>query len=616
MAKPTLIYDGECGFCSRWIERWRVTTGSRVEYLTSREAASKFPAISEGEFSEAVQWVGENGERLSGAPAVFAALSASSASARALQSLYKETAPFARAVDAAYAAVARNRMLFSRLTRWLWGADVRPPAYAVSARIFLHLLGLIYLVAFLWYWVQLAGLNGERGILPATEFFNKAREILGSEAYLQFPSVFWLGAGDGALYGWCGAGILASVLLMFGFAPLPCLVFLWVDYLSLIVAGQVFYQFQWDNLLLEAGFLAIFVSPLDLRLRRGANPPRPARFLLVWLLFRLIFASGVVKLSSGDPAWLNGTALDYHYFTQPLPTPVAWLAQQLPGWWQVMSVRVMFFIELVFPFFLFVPRRPRLVAAGGIAALQVLIALTGNYGFFNLLTLALCLLAIDDTVWRKWVPGLRAPAAATQLQAHGDAAVPARFLPQPFLVAVAVVIFLLSLVPLASSFRRPIPLAASLILAYQSVAPLRTINGYGLFSVMTKERREIIVQGSDDGMTWKSYVFRFKPGDPRRAPPWVAPYMPRLDWQMWFAALGTVDQNPWFLRFLERIFQGSPSVLALLEENPFPDGRPRLVRALTDRYTFTTTADRARTGNWWNVEPVGIYCPEVSLETR
>ena len=202
-----------------------------------------------------------------------------------------------------------------------------------------------------------------------------------------------------------------------------------------------------------------------------------------------------------------------------------------------------------------------------------------------------------------------------QLQAQAIA-VPARFLPRPFLLGAAVVIFVLSLVPLASSFRRPIPLAAPLILAYQSVAPLRTINGYGLFSVMTKERREIIVQGSDDGMTWKSYVFRFKPGDPRRAPPWVAPYMPRLDWQMWFAALGSIDQNQWFLRLLERIFEGSPSVLALLEENPFPNGRPRLVRALTDRYTFTTMAERARTGNWWNVEPVGIYCPEVSPETR
>ncbi|HEY5769968.1 MAG TPA: lipase maturation factor family protein, partial [Terrimicrobium sp.] len=301
------------------------------------------------------------------------------------------------------------------------------------------------------------------------------------------------------------------------------------------------------------------------------------------------------------------TALDYHYFTQPLPTPVAWFAQQLPGWWQVMSVRVMFFVELCLPFLLFGPRRLRLLAACGIAALQFLIALTGNYGFFNLLTLALCLLAVDDAVWKKWAPARwasRPPGRET------------RFLASPLLLVVAVVIFSLSLVPLGASFRRPIRVLAPLIPAYHSVAPFRTINGYGLFAAMTKERKEVVVQGSDDGATWSTYAFRFKPGDPRRAPGWVAPYMPRLDWQMWFAALGRAEDNPWFLHFLERLLDGSPSVLGLLEENPFPHGRPRLVRALSDRYTFTTIGERARTGNWWNVEPAAIYRSEVSLETR
>jgi Lipase maturation factor len=183
-------------------------------------------------------------------------------------------------------------------------------------------------------------------------------------------------------------------------------------------------------------------------------------------------------------------------------------------------------------------------------------------------------------------------------------------------VAAAVTIFLLSLVPLAGAFRRPVPLFGPLMAAYGSVAPFRTINGYGLFAVMTKERKEIVVQGSEDGVIWKTYAFRFKPGDPRRAPPWVAPYMPRLDWQMWFAALGTVEQSPWFLHFLERLLEGSPSVSGLLEENPFPNKPPRLVRALSDRYTFTTMAERDRTGNWWNVEPAAIYCPAASLEAR
>ena len=273
MAKPTLIYDGECVFCSRWIERWRLSTGDQVDYVTSEQAASKFPGISEGELAEAVQWVGADGERLSGASAIFAALATTSASGRALRTLYGDTPAFARAADAAYSVVARNRMIFSRLTRWLWGADVRPPTYAVSGRIFLRLLGFIYLVAFVSFWMQMGGLIGEGGILPAGEFFLRAKEMLGAEAYWRFPSVCWLGAGDTALYGWCGAGIVVSIVLMLGFAPLPCLVFLWADYLSLSVAGQIFYQFQWDILLLEAGFLGIFLSPLDLRLAKAGNPP-------------------------------------------------------------------------------------------------------------------------------------------------------------------------------------------------------------------------------------------------------------------------------------------------------------------------------------------------------
>ena len=608
MAKPTLIYDGDCEFCSRWIERWRLGTGDRVDYLTSQEAAPKFPEISEAQFAEAVQWIDVPGERLSGASAVFALLATMSAVGRALRSLYREVPVFARAMDAAYGLVARNRVVFSRLTRWLWGADLRPPTYAISGRIFLHLLGFIYLVAFVSFWVQLGGLNGENGILPARDFFQKAKEILGAEAYWQFPSVCWFAASDRALYGWCGAGVIVSALLMFGFAPLPCLVFLWVDYLSLTVAGQIFYQFQWDILLLEAGFLSIFLSPLSLSLAKAQDPPGPARFLLIWLLFRLVFASGVVKLSSGDPAWLNGTALNYHFFTQPLPTALAWFAQQLPGWWQLMSVRVMFFVEIVLPFFLFAPRRPRLFAAAGISLLQILIALTGNYGFFNLLTLALCLLAIDDAVWRVWTGAKQIRDSAVR---HSS-----RYLPRRILLVVSLIIFSLSLVPLASAFRRPLPALAPLVALYQTIAPLRTINGYGLFAVMTKERREILIQGSEDGVTWKPYRFRFKPEDPRRAPGWMAPYMPRLDWQMWFAALGNAQDNPWFFNFLERLLSHSISVTDLLGEDPFAGRPPRWVRALSDRYTFTTVAERQQTGKWWNVEPVAIYCRELSLESR
>jgi hypothetical protein len=312
----------------------------------------------------------------------------------------------------------------------------------------------------------------------------------------------------------------------------------------------------------------------------------------------------VVKLSSGDPTWADGTALNYHYFTQPLPTPVAWFAQQLPEWFQSLSVRATLFIELVLPFLLFFPRRLRLLGAGGIAFLMVLIVITGNYGIFNLLTLALCLLAVDDAVWGRLASRI---ASASR---H-------RYLPGLALRPMAAGIILLSLVPLAATFRQPMPWIEPLARVYESVQPFRTINGYGLFASMTTKRREIIVQGSDDGVNWKTYGFRFKPGPVHRAPPWVAPYMPRLDWQMWFAALSSGRRIPWFENFLIRLMQGSSPVLDLLGETPtFVDGRPRYVRALGDGYKFTTKAERGDTGNWWKAEPLAIFYPAVSLQER
>ena len=602
MQKPLLIFDGECHFCRRWIARWKEATRDRVDYLPSQEAAQRFPEIPPEEFTRAVQWVEPHGRREAGAAAILCALATTSPVMRQVLAFYRRFSFFAHFAEGVYMAVSRHRSLLSSLTRLLWGDDVRHPTFARATRIFLHLLGGIYLVAFVSYWRQLAGLNGSEGLLPASGFFTQAREYLGPAAYWQFPSLCWLNASDPALNSFCAIGTLAALLLMLGIAAPVSLIILWISYLSLTIAGQVFYQFQWDILLLETGFLAIFVAPWSWRLK-NTNPLRLGHFLLLWLLFRLMFASGIVKLSSGDPAWAAGIALDFHYFTQPLPTPLAWYVQQLPPWWQWLSVKAMFAIELGLPFFLFGPRRMRLAGAAGLAALQAGIALTGNYGIFNLLTMALCLLAIDDRQWPRWTP-LENPALA------------GRFLPKSGLALIATPIIFLSMVPLCRSFRKPMPWLAPLAEAYEYIAPFRTINGYGLFAVMTTERREIIIQGSDDGIRWKTYEFRYKPGPLKRPPPMIAPYMPRLDWQMWFAALGSLEGNPWLQSLLLHLLTGSRPVLDLLENNPFPDKPPRHVRALTDNYTFTTAHERAINGAWWKADPQAIYCPAVSLPQR
>lgn len=596
--RPVLLYDGECRFCCRWIERWKVATGDRVDYLTAQSSKEKFPDIPETAYGEAVQWIGEDGSHCAGAEAVFWALATSTMRGRALLWAYQSIALFRWITDAVYRLVAKQRMFFSLLTRWLWGSDIRPPSFAFSYWLFLRLLGVCYLIAFLSYWHQAEGLSGNHGIIPATEFFDYAKQALGDRAFSQLPSVCWWGADSASLVIWSAIGIMASVLLIAGVLPTACLIVSWAVYLSLCVAGEIFYGYQWDALILEAGFLAIFFAPLTVRpaLWGGASS-RVGRFILMWLLFRLMFSSGMVKLASGDPTWANATALDFHYFTQPIPTPLAWFMQQLPAWFQTLSVRGMFFVELVLPFFLFAPGRLRLIAAGGLMALQVLIALTGNYGFFNLLSLALCLLAIDDAAWRR----LRIPISPRAM----------RNMPRFVLYPVAVALIALSMVPFLGTLGWRTP--EWLVECYAKVAPFRSINSYGLFAVMTTQRKEIIVQGSDDGVTWKTYSFRYKPGDPHRAPPWVAPYMPRLDWQMWFAALGDIRSNPWFVRFLQRLQQNSPAVVALIETNPFPDKPPKYLRAQLDDYRFTTTAEKKETGDWWKVEPAGVYCPEVSL---
>lgn len=598
-ARPVVIFDQDCRFCCKWVERWKESTGDRVEYIPGEEAESRFPDIPPDDLKGAVQFLTPEGARHQGAGAVFRLMAYFPGSKGLLARAHKQAPLFRALTEAVYAIVAANRQVFSRITASLWGRDVRRPTFVNASEGFLKILAVTYGIAFLSYAVQARGLVGTHGILPAGKFLEQVREAVGAAGYWLAPTVLWLGSSDMALLAVCAAGFLFAGCLFFGwFRPLA-LAGMWVLYLSLVTGGQIFYAFQWDGLLLEAGFLALFLTPW--RRSPGARPAPSSigRLLLLWLLFRLMLSSGVVKLMSGDPAWHTLTALDYHYWTQPLPNPMAWYAAQLPQAVQKLSALGMFAVELILPFFLFLPRRPRMLAFWGIAGLQALIALTGNYGFFNLLTFGLCLLLVEDRSWPRWA-GKFEPAI---LRGHGRG----RWLQG--LAAAALI--LLSLVPLCSVFGVRLP--SAFVTTYSAIAPLRTINSYGLFAVMTTERPEIIVQGSNDGFDWKTYTFRWKPGPLNRPPLQVAPFMPRLDWQMWFAALGSARDNPWFLAFLQGLLEGKPEVLALLEKNPFDGKPPMAVRALLDDYTFSDGQQKKATGNWWRSEPRGIYVPEVRL---
>lgn len=624
-ANPLLIFDGDCRFCTLWIRRWRQIAGAAVDSqpFQSTEVASRFPEISREQFASAVQLIEPDGQVHAGARAVFGTL-AQNPAWRWLLTLYQSSGLFARSTDFGYRFVAGHRAWFSRLT-WLgWGDEVESPTYFRVRWLFLRGLALIYLVAFVSLWSQIDGLVGSHGILPADQFMTDITEQaqanrIGWDRFRLLPTLCWFSASDASLDAQCAAGAVLSVVLLAGLSPTVCLTLLWGLYLSLTVVGREFLGFQWDNLLLETGLLAIFLAPTQFRpSRASASPPsRVVLWLLRLLLFKLMFQSGCVKLLSGDALWRQLTALTVHYETQPLPTWVGWYAHQLPVWFQKLSCLWMFGVELVVPFLIFAPRRPRMFGAALLATLQVLILLTGNYTFFNWLTLLLCVLLLDDFALRRFRLGRHTDKAANRSLPEAERLVPGARSRSAWRRAVtlllAALIVPVTALQLLAMFNIRSPLLTPVAAVYGWVSPLRSLNSYGLFAIMTSARQEIIVEGSTDGVVWLPYEFKYKPGDLKRRPAFVAPHQPRLDWQMWFAALGQRQDHPWFGKFCLRLLQGSPEVLALLKTNPFPAHPPRYLRARIYHYRFTNFAERRRTGYWWWRDHPREYLPAVSL---
>jgi hypothetical protein len=436
-------------------------------------------------------------------------------------------------------------------------------------------MGLVYFVAFASFGLQAAGLIGSRGILPYVDYLRAAREGLGGAAFWRVPTLLWLGPGDGALRAvWlAGAGCaLAAVFTPWRRTALAVCLVLW---LSLCSVGQDFLPYQWDLLLVEAGFLAVF-----------ADRSRVRVWLFRWLLFRLMFFSGLVKLLSGDRTWRNLTALHYHYETQPLPNPVAWYMYQLPTAAQRFSTAIVLLTELIVPVLFFGTRRVRRLAGWAAIGLQGLILATGNYAYFNWLTIALCMWLFIEGEAGDSTASWRHKAVSAGLA-----------------TAIGLVSALVCLVQLG------IGLPPGGFEVLRVMDPFRIVNSYGLFAVMTTERPEIIVEGSNDGIGWAAYAFPYKPGDLLRAPPVVAPLQPRLDWQMWFAALGPYQENGWFVSFMKRLLDGEPTVLALLKHNPFPAAPPKYIRARLYLYRFTRFGERG----WWSREERGTYFGAASL---
>jgi predicted DCC family thiol-disulfide oxidoreductase YuxK len=589
---PILVYDGDCAICCYWVAYWRELTQERVDYRPYQEAAKDFPEIPLEAFQRAIQMI-ETGRVYSGAAATFRVLRHSQGRA-AWWWCYSHVPGFAALSEWTYAFLARRRGFLDRVTKLLWGPELHAERYALVSWIFLRFFGAIYVAAFASLGVQILGLVGHHGILPLTDYLAAAHRAYGDSAYWKLPSLFWVNSGDFALVAGTVVGALLGLLVVADKWTRPALMALFALYLSYVYAGQEFMSFQWDSLLLETGFLAIFLT--------GGS--KIVVWLFRWLVFRYLFLAGIVKLLSGDPTWRDLTALDYHFWTQPLPTPLARYAAQLPHWLLTGGTAATLIVELGSVFLIFMPRRARAAAACCVLLLQTLIVLTGNYNFFNLLTMLLCVFLFDDAALRRLIPAW--------LESRAQYRAP----PASRTAGVIAAVLALTVVPMGvdrvwqTFTHKDLPVLGVLT---RAAAPFQIVNPYGLFAVMTITRPEIIIEGSSDGQVWREYVFRYKPGPPDRPAKWNIPHQPRLDWEMWFAALGSVRNTPWIISLMERLLEGSPPVLGLLDSNPFTAGPPKFVRAWLCDYRFADRRTRALTGQWWIRGDNRLYFPKVSL---
>ena len=477
-------------------------------------------------------------------------------------------------------------------------------SYRFGIKLFCRFLGLIYTIAFLSLWIQIDTLISKNGILPAIEYLARLKELSSTQELPIIPTLFWLGASDFSLHLAGFGGVLCSILLLLWVAPRLMAFGCWLFYLSFFHVSQVFLSFQWDILLLECGLLCILAAPWG---RQEVYESRWLRWALWILIFKLMFSSGVVKLSSQDPVWANLSALEYHFFTQPIPGPTSWFFHQLPGWFQSFSTFLMFHIELVIPFLFLGTHLMRLVGALATIFLMILIFCSGNFAYFNLLTIILSFTCIENRFWvQSWV--------YSKEEVSQQGGLPLRFFRWCKDILLILVI-LLNFIPLMSLFSFSRPWIPGFLNEFQKeVRSFCLVNSYGLFANMTTTRPEIIIQGSQDGKTWRDYEFYYKPGDPGRRPRQVAPHQPRVDWQMWFAALRPDYRYvPWFQSFITKILEGKPEVLRIFEVNPFPERPPRFIRAVVFDYQFTNSQQKRESGNWWKRKPQKLFLPPVSV---
>ena len=485
--------------------------------------------------------------------------------------------------------------------------------------LLLRALAVWYLSAFYSLLFQIKGLIGPNGILPAGKYLAAVQHAFpGLARFWYAPSLFWISAGNPMLMAVTWLGLLAAVFAFLNLWPRISFLLCFVCFLSFVSTANDFSGYQSDGMLLEAGFLAIFLAPPGALPGWGANhpPSRASYFLLLWEWFRIYFESGLVKIFSGDPQWRNFTAMDDYYQNLPLPTWTGWYAGHFPHWFHVASTAGTLLLEYVVVLMLFLPRRARIVCFLIVTPWQLGVILSGNYAFLNYLVLSLAILLLDDPALRKFIPsGFKPltnyhPPDVEHTTAFGGK--PGRPFRIPRLAFAAIFLTWIAYATtaeLAGFFIHPSQLAE---LPVEALEPFRIANQYGLFAIMTHGRYEIEFQGSNDNQTWSPYPFQYKPQSLNERPGIYAPYQPRFEWNLWFASLGDWDQNQIVPLTEERLLANDSDVLSLFRGNPFPQAPPRFVRAVLWQYWFTSIAQKRQTGNWWRRSLLGQYAPTLT----
>ncbi|MEO6971467.1 MAG: lipase maturation factor family protein [Chthoniobacterales bacterium] len=478
--------------------------------------------------------------------------------------------------------------------------------YWLTRFVILRLLGVIYAIAFLVAANQILPLIGSDGLLPLGNFLEHVRAVLGSSlgGFLRLPSIFWLNHSDSALLAAAWVGFALSCVVACGYANVVLLALLWILYMSFVHVGQEWYGYGWEVQLLETGFLAIFLCPL---LDGRPFPRRPPPLVIIWLfralIFRIMFGAGMIKIR-GDASWRNLSALFYHFETQPIPNGLSRWFHFLPR--GVLRSGTLFnhLAELIAPWFVFWPRIARHTAGIVIVAFQIVIMLGGNLSFLNWLTIVPALACFDDRAWSKILPrGLTRRAEAAKNKAVTS---------RPMVAVtwgVAALVALLSIQPVVNIF-------SPHQIMNTSFDPLDLVNTYGAFGSVGKERYNVVFEGTDaefpnDNTDWKPYPYKGLPVALNERPPQITPYQLRLDWQMWFAAMGSPSQYPWTLNLTWKLLHNDRGAVALFRSNPFPAKPPRSIRAVLYRYSFVRPNPQ---GLWWKRERLGLWLPPLSSD--